>query len=393
MNVTIQHSRLALARRLRSLTGKALAEQVGVTGARISQLERNGGATSAELLGRLSMALRVPPTFLTDAEAVEDVPTRYHYRHQARTPARIRHVVESQQVLFSELLAELKPLFARWPEPTIPRIPRRLSMSHEEGLLFAERAASHVRREWGLGDGPIDDLVSLLESRGGIWVRSLGHATEMIDAFSLWDADGQAHVVMSHAKGDGFRSRMDAAHELAHLCMHEDLDTGARDLETEAFRFGAAFLVPASQWRICAPTENPTSWRSYVEHSKTWGVAISALIRRSHDLGLLDEQQYRSAMIQYSSAGLRRDESPARGIAPIEHPQLLRGMLEALQMSGVSVDDLAARMSLPSDLIRAVIGSESMPPDRSSNVVSLGAWRSANSESGAPGHDDPVSSA
>src|SRR3546814_18887947 len=88
-------------------------------------------------------------------------------------------------------------------------------------------------------------MVHLLESRG-IRVFSLSENTKEVDAFSVW-RDDAPYVFLNRFKS-AERSRYDAAHELAHLCLHKHGGAAAeyRDssVEKETSAFAGAFLMP-----------------------------------------------------------------------------------------------------------------------------------------------------
>lgn len=368
-------SQLSLARRLRSMSGSKLAELAGVSAGRISQLERGSGKPAPEaLVNQLSLVLSVPVGFLVEgpAEVEKEQPAvTFHYRHLARTPASMRHSVEAKAKLMAQFTERLREYFVDLPVPQVLKRPRPV-VSHTEALVHAECVANEVREAWGLGVGPIPNLVSLLEAQG-LWVHELDAKTTMIDAFSYWSEDGQAHIVLNPTKGDAFRSRMDAAHELAHLTMHDGLVTGSRELESEAFRFGGAFLMPAKSWKYEVPRS--TVWRDYLDVSKRWRVSIAAAIRRNYDLGLLDENEYRSAMVRYSMDDVKHREVELRGLVPAERPTRMAAYLTALARHGISLDDLAGALHLPSDVARDLAGLPEPPPSGRGQVVPFPTWR------------------
>ena len=73
---------------------------------------------------------------------------------------------------------------------------------------------------------------------------------------------------------------MNAAHELGHLVMHQQVAASAAALEDDAKRFASAFLLPADSMRqmIVAPVTLDT----FVNLKLSWGVSIQAMIVRAH---------------------------------------------------------------------------------------------------------------
>lgn len=113
-----------------------------------------------------------------------------------------------------------------------------------------EQYALILREYWGLGKGPIDNLISIVQ-KNGIMVSKMQLRLNKLDAFSVW-FDNKPFIFLSSDKDTNVRIRFDIAHELGHLLMHadyyseEDLKNSAihEKLENEADRFAGAFLLP-----------------------------------------------------------------------------------------------------------------------------------------------------
>lgn len=342
--------RVRLARRLRGLTAAELARDLDVSSARISQLERKGAATD-EMVERLAAALSVPAAFLQRGDVAEVEEDQLAFRHRVRTTAGLKAGAAAHSSLFTEAVTQIRAVLAGLVDiapPDIPNIPLETSTPAE-----VEQVAAAVRSDWGLGLGPIPDLVELLESRG-VWVHVLPAPLRDIDAFSAWVA-GEPHVFLLPDSRDAEGERLSTAHELGHLIMHVGMTTGDRATEGQAFRFGGAFLVPATTWMAEAPRS--TNPEAYVGASQRWRVSVAALIRRSFDLRVLDEGEYRSAMIRLSMGGHRRDESHLRGSSPPERPGRLKAIVGAAARQGHSVADIFDDLSLPADVLAALLGS------------------------------------
>lgn len=143
-----------------------------------------------------------------------------------------------------------------------------------------------------------------------------------VDAFSLPFADHPV-VVLGSDKNDRARSRFDATHELAHLVMHGDQIWGTKEVETQAHRFAAAFLLPAAEIRGQLPTT--VDWQTLFELKRRWQVSLAALLMRARTLGRMSERTYLTAVKAASARGWRRVEPVPLG-SP-EEPTLLLNYL------------------------------------------------------------------
>jgi Zn-dependent peptidase ImmA (M78 family) len=136
-----------------------------------------------------------------------------------------------------------------------------------------------------MGDGPIGNMVYLLENKGCIVSRVLLDA-DNLDAFSQWRfQEGRPYVVLGADKEAAARSRFDAAHELGHLVLHPNLDSVVLRktaefalLEAQAHKFAGAFLLPEA--RFCSEFRVPTLDALRMMKQK-WKVSIGSMLMRA----------------------------------------------------------------------------------------------------------------
>jgi Zn-dependent peptidase ImmA (M78 family)/DNA-binding XRE family transcriptional regulator len=324
--------RLAQARQFSGLLKRDLAERVRITPAAIGQFENGMSKPSIATLGKLALALGVPVGFFAAnrprAEIRED---QVHFRSLRSTSRRNRARARVQVELLSEILGLLERR-VRLPAVDLPALQPDLS---------PEDAAMEVRAAWELGDGPIANVVGLLE-RKGVIVSRLPAATDEVDAFSCRIGE-RPFIVLATNKDAADRARFDAAHELAHLLLHEDAQPGDVEVERAAHRFAAEFLAPAASIRRELP--NRLDWPKFAELKVRWGVSIAMLLRRARDLAFISDAAYRRAMMEMSRRGWRNVEPIDLG-SP-EQPELLGravGLLAANR--GFTLQDLAGELAL-----------------------------------------------
>jgi Zn-dependent peptidase ImmA (M78 family) len=170
----------------------------------------------------------------------------------------------------------------------------------------------------GLADGPVPDVVGLLEAHGIVVIR-LPLGTADVDAFSLPFPDHPV-VVLGTDKNDRARSRFDGAHELGHLVMHGEQIWGMTQIEKQAHAFAAAFLMPADQIRDELPLT--VDWPILFNLKRRWQVSLAALLMRARTLGRMNEATYLTAVKAASARGWRRVEPVPLG-DPEEPHELL----------------------------------------------------------------------
>lgn len=331
-------ARLAQARTYRGLLKGELATDVGVSPAAIGQFESGASRPSGATLARLAMALSVPVAFFAaDRPRFELREDDAHFRSLRSTSKRDRSQARTQVEFLAETVALIEQR-VRLPEPSIPAMPVDTD---------PEEAAREVRRMWGLGEGPISNVVGLLE-RKGVIVARLPAATDEVDAFSCW-IGRRPFVILASNKGAADRSRFDAAHELGHILLHADARPGDPGVEREANRFAAEFLTPASA--IARELPRRIDWRALSALKIRWRVAISMLLMRARDLNVISDAAYRRAMVEMSRRGWRKTEPVPLGEP--ERPEVL----------GLAMGLLESRKALSGEDVKAALrlGPEALP--------------------------------
>jgi Zn-dependent peptidase ImmA (M78 family)/DNA-binding XRE family transcriptional regulator len=322
------YTRLDLARRRRGLTKTALAEEAGISTRILTAYEREEKMPSAETVGRIARTLGFPVEFFSGPDLDEPSLEGSSFRALSNLSARQRDRALGSAALALELSKWIAARFDL-PEADVPQFPN----------VDAETAAEALRGAWGLGERAAPNMVHLLEAHG-VRVFSLAEETAEVDAFSFWLGD--VPFVFLNTMKSAERSRMDAAHELGHLCLHRHGGPRGREAEQEAQGFGAAFLMP----RGSVLAEAPRSAR--VEHliraKRRWKVAVANLAYRMHSLNLLTDWQYRSIFIEISRKGYRTNEP--REI-PRETSQVLAKVLRSLRAERLSQSQIARELSIP----------------------------------------------
>lgn len=322
--------RLGLARRWRGLTKRELAAGVGVTPAAISQYEAGQSRPRAETLARLALALRLPPAFFGRRPGFSRlVEEEWHFRSLRATRKRDRDRVLAHTAVLASLI-EVLERYVELPQINLPE-----QLTDDLNTEAIERAAADVRRLWNLGEGPIDNMIMLLEGRGCV-VTNLVAGTEDLDAFSGWIGK-RPFILLASDKDNAERSRFDAAHELGHLLLHHDVNAGSRSAELQAHAFASAFLMPPES--IAAELPSRVDFSVYFELKLRWRVNVAALLYRARQVGRLTEPGFRRAMTEMS-ANCWRTHEPMGGER--ERPTVVADALDLLWTSrGLSRDQVA----------------------------------------------------
>ena len=88
---------------------------------------------------------------------------------------------------------------------------------------------------------------------------------------------------------------MSVAHELGHLILHRYVTSGTQELETNAYSFASELQMPSNAILGDLTAEKLNLFR-LAKLKGTWGVSMQALARRSRELEVINDCQYRYLM-------------------------------------------------------------------------------------------------
>lgn len=350
--------RLREAREIRGLTAVSLAERVGVTPQAISVYEHGKNSPSPDILRSIAAALRVPDQFFTGPER----PNRERvvfYRSQSAATKRARVGAEGRLEWLRDIVHYLEE-FVSMPEPNFPDFgvgdPSLLSDDDIESV------AQQARRYWNMHNGPVGNMVALLENQGAIVSRVEVGADSLDSLFEF--EDGRPYLMIGTDKGTAVRWRFDAAHELGHVLLHGGVDRRHAHrsemfklLEAQAHRFAGAFLLPAESF---AEDVFAVSLDAFRTIKPQWRTSIAMMIKRVRHLDLISDETERRLWINYSRRGWRRQE-PYDDALDVERPRLLASAFELLMRERVqTVEDVTVRLGLAVEDVEQLAG---LPPD------------------------------
>lgn len=324
--------RLKSARLYRGLTVAELADKVGLQRQTISMYENNK-LNNPELatITNISNVLGFPKKYFIEKDDIQVGAGTTYFRALLTTSKKYR----SGQIERVKLLSKVYYYLSEYVEFPVIRLPKGVYASPED-------AANNLRGYWGLGDKPIENIVYLVEENGLI-VTMFDTENDDIDAFSQLVNFGDENKYLigySKNKSTAARVHFDIAHELGHIMLHswdEDLEEVDKEefkkKEREAHAFASAFLLPKQAF-INDVGRYADSLAFYIELKKKWKVSISAMIRRSYNLGLIDNNEYQQLMRNMQKKGIKKFE-PLDDKLFTAQPSLLKTSVQMLLEEGV----------------------------------------------------------
>ena len=321
MNTPFNGDRLKKARIYRGLTVAELAERVGCQRQTLSMYEISKSQPTDKItVARIAKELDFPVKYFYENPDVFTSGTVY-FRSLLTTNKKYR----SEQIVKMDYLSQIYSLlqdYVAFPEFEPLDLPNDVT---------PEQAAYALRDAWGLGRGPIENLISIVEEHG-ILVTSFSTSTNDVDAFSqfMGATNTPTYIIAySNNKTSAARIHFDIAHELGHICLHEwseDIEDISKEefksKEREANDFAAAFLLPEETFK--KDTERgPQTITYYKQLKKKWKVSIAAMVRRSEKLGIISADDYQNLIRVMQRRGLRKEE-PLDDILLTASPALLK---------------------------------------------------------------------
>jgi Zn-dependent peptidase ImmA (M78 family)/transcriptional regulator with XRE-family HTH domain len=328
--------RLREAREARALSQVALSDLLGVSAPSVSQYESDDQTPSPVVMARICEKLSLPPQFFMTPRRTNRTAELF-WRSRSAATKRAREAHERKYDWFRDIVS-LIATYLEFPSPNIlnvspPEDPTTITNAEIESI------ATRTRRHWELGDGPISNLVWLIENNGGVVVRGeLGD--QSLDAFSDWDGEvsGRCYIFLGSDKESAARSRFDAGHELGHAILHRNVPARLRRrpeilklIEDQANYFSGAFMLPAATF----PSEVFGPSLDALLHLKPrWRMSVGAMAARLRNLSIIGEDRYRQIRIGMSRKGWPRRE-PLDDVLEVEEPRLLKRSIDLLLDKGV----------------------------------------------------------
>jgi Zn-dependent peptidase ImmA (M78 family)/transcriptional regulator with XRE-family HTH domain len=350
--------RLQQAREAMALSKTLLADLVDVSVQAISQYEKGADRPGTEVFDRLRKILKQDAQFFLRPTNPSLSSSVCFYRSLASTTKTARTKAETWKTWSRELISHLAE-FVEFPASDFHSTVHLPSHPSLIGMDMIESLASDVREQWNLGDGPLANLLETAENRGAVIFR-YNLDSESLDALSEWlKPENLPLIVLNADKNVAVRSRLDLAHELGHMFLHRSVTDGLlrhsdvfRLVEDQAFRFGAALLLPEHSF---LEDLYSVSLDALLALKLKWKVSIAMMIERLKDLNIVNADQHKRLRINYSARRWNREEPYDREIE-LERPAFLSKATKLMLDSGVqTIDQFSANTGFSREWIERIL--------------------------------------
>jgi Zn-dependent peptidase ImmA (M78 family)/transcriptional regulator with XRE-family HTH domain len=251
--------RLREARETAGMTQDAVAKQLNFSRATIAQMELGNRAVSSLELDKLAYIYGrdIGSFFAQEFNAEDTLSVLFRANPDLVSNEEMTEALRKSIFLGREL-TNLESLLGLSKDSLIPAVcPVNPPRKKWEAIRQGESLASSERRRLDLGDGPISDIVELLE-RQGVRTR-VAHLPQDVSGMTIKHPEAGLLVVVNETHVP-HRQVFSFAHEYGHVLLDRDCSqtvsrTVNREdlLEVRVNAFAAAFLLPETGvWRFVA---------------------------------------------------------------------------------------------------------------------------------------------
>lgn len=321
---------VTLAREALGLTQPELAVKLSVSQGWLSRIESGLRGIDKEQLSKIADVLEVQPKFFLQNEKLYGLGFSglFHRKLQsldAKNLRRIHAQINLLGIAFRKLLSGVE----------IGQVNiKPLELEQFQGR--PKEAAHFIRAAWKIPNGPIHNVVSVLENAGAI-IIPFDFQCPKIDAIAYWRPDiPPMFFVNMEVPTD--RLRFTLCHELGHMILHT-LPTDMDISEHQANEFASEFLMPEKEIKYQL---KDLTLEKLMALKQQWKVSMAALLKKAADSKAITPAKAKSLWILLGKYGYRVREPIELDLlteAPVLHKEIIDTYLEDMAYSSKELAD------------------------------------------------------
>ncbi len=303
--------KLKNARVYRAKTVDVLAKETKINKKDIIAFEGDKYKPTLENEMKLANSLGFPRDYFSEKDLANVVVENTHIRTESTLP-RVEDIAFKEKLVMTHRLLNFIQGYIKFPEMNLPN---NLNRNNDIEVL-----ASNVRNYFGLGNGPIGNMVSLLEANG-IFISALNIDKKGALAFSQKQTigkDSRYFISLGNDRKSAPIRNYDLAYELAYIIATE---TNIQSKKFSKDEFACSFLMPKESFIV--DLEKAYELEDYLELKKKWIVPIWAIILRGYQLGKISYKKYMYLMNEMDKKGWSKKE-PLDDNIKSTYPMLLK---------------------------------------------------------------------
>lgn len=314
--------RLKTARIYRGKTIDQLAQETKINKKDILAFEEEKYKPIIENEMKFANYLKFPREYFFQNDNIKVVVESTHIRPESPIP-RVEEISYKEKLIMTHKLMSFIEGYIKFPKMNLPN-----NLNRNDDI---ETLASKLREHWNLKNGPIGNMVTLLEING-IVISSINIDKKGAMSFTQKqsvDKVSRYLISLGNDKKSATIRNFDLAYELAYIVANE------ANIQLKKFskdEFACAFLLPRNEF--LNDLDNVEELDDYINLKKKWIVPISAMILRAYDLGKINYKKYMYLMKEMDKKGWLKKEPLDENIKATS-PVLLKKSVDMLMDNSI----------------------------------------------------------
>lgn len=314
--------RLKTARIYRGKTIEQLAQETKINKKDILAFEEEKYKPIIENEMKLANYLKFPREYFFQNDNIKVVVESTHIRPESPIP-RVEEISYKEKLIMTHKLMSFIEGYIKFPKMNLPN-----NLNRNDDI---ETLASKLREHWNLKNGPIGNMVTLLEING-IVISNINIDKKGAMSFTQKqsvDKVSRYLISLGNDKKSATIRNFDLAYELAYIVANE------ANIQLKKFskdEFACAFLLPRNEF--LNDLDNVEELDDYINLKKKWIVPISAMILRAYDLGKINYKKYMYLMKEMDKKGWLKKEPLDENIKATS-PVLLKKSVDMLMDNSI----------------------------------------------------------
>ena len=314
--------RLKTARIYRGKTIEQLAQETKINKKDILAFEEEKYKPIIENEMKLANYLKFPREYFFQNDNIKVVVESTHIRPESPIP-RVEEISYKEKLIMTHKLMSFIEGYIKFPKMNLPN-----NLNRNDDI---ETLVSKLREHWNLKNGPIGNMVTLLEING-IVISSINVDKKGAMSFTQKqsvDKVSRYLISLGNDKKSATIRNFDLAYELAYIVANE------ANIQLKKFskdEFACAFLLPRNEF--LNDLDNVEELDDYINLKKKWIVPISAMILRAYDLGKINYKKYMYLMKEMDKKGWLKKEPLDENIKATS-PVLLKKSVDMLMDNSI----------------------------------------------------------
>ena len=331
--------RIRMAREMRGMTMEGLSKALNpsVTKQAISKYEKGLAIPGSTVLISMSNALDVAPDYFFRQQTISISKIAFNGRVSldAKTTKAINETVRDY---VERYLEAMQIIGAKMPSLDVSF---SVDVPEETGVI---KLANTLKEEWGLGEGPIGNVIDILERHGIIVIEI--DSDNIFEGLSGWINDTYPIIVLDKSLTYD-NKRFTVLHELGHILISPEQKS--KKVESLCNRFAGEMLISDERLKQIVGTKIKGVFLEELENIKDiYGISIDALFDKMLKAGIITKSSaevYEKLKTEREHFRLRVTQ-PSKESTETSH-KFVNMVCRALSLEAITSSKAAVLLNVP----------------------------------------------